>query len=548
MEILFLSSKYYLYKQELTDSIKGSLEQEAVMIERYVLKESVDTFPEIFSGVKRRITIIERDGKVVYDSKKEGKEFEMDSHRYREEVKDSLSSGKGFAIRESRTIGKLFVYFTKMASDKSYIIRLSDEYDGTIAIARFILKRDLIFLLLLNLVLLVAYFIYLKEHFITRLKKMSSILNSGEESEIYLDDDDILKELWETIKMGKCKNMEMSTELDLERDKLIEIIGTIDIGIIVLSEDGEIVLTNDFVRSNICSESKKIVYYEKINQVSVIKFINKLRTNKNHIKEDFYISDIQKHFLIEGKYLEKRGIYIISLKDITRNRELNELQKKFITNVSHELKTPLTNIKGYLIALEDEEEKVAQDNFLKIINSNVDKIENMIGDFLNISKIESSKVLNIYPVSAESLFDNIEMELDVLIKKKRAKIVRDIDVKDSGGYLLIDYEKIFTIIKNLVENGVVYNKWEEPKVEIGVKESSNNYLFTVKDNGIGLENGDKERVFERFYRVDEARSSNSSGTGLGLSIVDELVKLCGGSIEVSSEFGEGTTIEVLIKK
>ena len=225
-------------------------------------------------------------------------------------------------------------------------------------------------------------------------------------------------------------------------------------------------------------------------------------------------------------------------RDITRSRELGEIQKNFIANVSHELKTPLTNIKGYLIALEDAPQEL-QKNFFEIIRSNVEKLENITMDFLNISKIESSKIINLAPVPFERVKDEVEKILNGKVKKSGAVIEYNLDLKDENNYMNIDFEKTVTVLKNLIENGIIYNN-KVPHITVSIKEEDDRYRVSVKDNGIGFPEQEKDNIFERFYRIDKARTSNVAGTGLGLSIVKETVDICGGKIEVFSSENEGS--------
>ena len=160
-------------------------------------------------------------------------------------------------------------------------------------------------------------------------------------------------------------------------------------------------------------------------------------------------------------------------------------------------------------------------------------------DFLNISKIESSKIINLAPVPFERVKDEIEKILNGKVKKLGAVIEYKAELKDENNYMNIDFEKTVTVLKNLIENGMIYNTGK-PHIKVFIKEEADRYRITVKDNGIGIPDSEKDNIFERFYRVDKARTSNVAGTGLGLSIVKETVDMCGGKIEVHSNEGEGS--------
>nr|WP_255494388.1 ATP-binding protein [Cetobacterium sp. 2G large] len=224
-----------------------------------------------------------------------------------------------------------------------------------------------------------------------------------------------------------------------------------------------------------------------------------------------------------------------------------EVQKTFISNVSHELKTPLTNIKGYVIALEDAPEPL-KIQFIKTIKNNIDKLENIISDFLNISKIESSNIVNIEKIPVARLKTELHAILNERIKTSEANITYSLNLLNKDGELKIDFEKVLTILKNLVENAIIYRGDLRPEIEISIIETKSMYKIGVKDNGVGISPEDVEKIFERFYRVDKARTSNKAGTGLGLSIVKELVERCGGKVDVISKEGKGTIFIFTILK
>ena len=233
--------------------------------------------------------------------------------------------------------------------------------------------------------------------------------------------------------------------------------------------------------------------------------------------------------------------------DIEKEKKLDKLRKEFVACVSHELKTPLTNIKGYLIALEDAPE-VMRKKFLNTIKTNVERLENIVLDFLNISKIENSNLVNISQVAVEKIKKELLEILSGKINEKGAKVDFLFNLTDGRDYLKVDSEKIFMILKNLIENGIIYNKNSEPEVIIKVDEKGDRYNISVEDNGIGIPIYEQDKIFERFYRIDKARTSNLGGTGLGLSIVKTLIEKCGGGLVIDSIEGKGTIFSFYILK
>jgi two-component system phosphate regulon sensor histidine kinase PhoR len=189
-----------------------------------------------------------------------------------------------------------------------------------------------------------------------------------------------------------------------------------------------------------------------------------------------------------------------------------------------------------------------QREFIKIVHNNIEKMENIISDFLSLQKLESSKVLNKYPTDFNLVVDNVLDEVITIIADKNAKINVDLKLKSKDNFINIDKEKIKTMLKNLVENALIYNDKEIPVIDIKVEESYEYLRISVKDNGIGVPEKELKNIFNRFYRVDKARTTNLGGTGLGLSLVKEVVDLYSGDINVISQEKLGTEFIIRILK
>ena len=375
---------------------------------------------------------------------------------------------------------------------------------------------------------------------------MKRFLQGGQKEKInYLKEEKWFFEFWDILKEWQRENLRNIERLERERKTLSLVISSVDIFIGLLNSEGKFVVKNNVLGYLIDSSREK--YLECIRYIEIIDIIKKGITEKKDIKEEIYVQGLKRYFIITLRQLEFSNQALITIKDITSTRKAVEVQKNFISNVSHELKTPLTNIKGYLIALEDAPDPM-KEKFLNVIKNNVEKLENIVVDFLNISKIESSNILNITQVSIEKIKNNIESTMGMILKKKNASIEYEIEVADENNYIRADFDKITMILKNLIENGIIYNKSETPKIKIKITEEQDRYNFLVSDNGIGIPTDEQYKIFERFYRVDRARTSNLGGTGLGLAIVKSLVEKYGGKISVISEEGKGTTFEFFISK
>jgi two-component system phosphate regulon sensor histidine kinase PhoR len=528
---------------------KKSLREDALLIKNIAGNTSREDFQDIFGSVKKRFTMIDSKGIVVYDSDRYDEESTMENHGSRPEVIDALKDGQGFHVRESETLGELLAYYAIPYTDEqgeNYILRVARGYNSDYENIRNILMGQIIFFIILNIFIHFSYKNYLKRHLFNKVDDIREALEAGAEvTEIYSKGDLWLVEFWKVVQSWQSENIKNLERLNLEQQILRQVISSVDMSIVLIDEDMKVILKNESL-NYLYGFSQGGYYYQGMKYIEIINVVKKATIGKKDIKEDVYISKLKKYLVIGVKYLEFRKQFIITIKDVTRNREMMEVQRNFISNISHELKTPLTNIKGYLIALEDAPEAM-RGKFLKIVKNNVDKLENITMDFLNISKIENSKVLNLAPVSFEKIQEEIEKVLSQYIKSKEAEIIYSVNLLDANDYMRVDFDKLTTILKNLIENAIIYND-KKPVIRVEIKEVYDRYKIVIEDNGLGIPKEEIDNIFERFYRVDKARTSNVAGTGLGLPIVAELVEICGGKIEVESKEGKGSLFRFFMLK
>jgi len=228
--------------------------------------------------------------------------------------------------------------------------------------------------------------------------------------------------------------------------------------------------------------------------------------------------------------------------DVTQIKQLERTRQEFVANVSHELRTPLSHIKGYtetLLGGAKDDPEVAT-RFLQTIERNVERLKLLIEDLLTISEIESGRVmLNLQPVPVRA---SVEKVFDDFRTRAAARAVTLVD-ESEGLTARADQRRLEQVLTNLVDNAVKYGG-NDSRVVVGARLSDGMVEMFVQDNGPGLPTESLERVFERFYRVDKARSRDQGGTGLGLSIVKHIVQTHGGTVQAESEYGKGTTIIV----
>ncbi len=496
-----------------------------------------------------RFTIIGYDGAVLFDSEEKDHKS-MENHFNRTEVRMAKRGEEGFEIRKSKTLNDYYAYYAvnfDNLEDEPYIIRTSMNYESRKKQLGYFTFSLIIFFLILDIALKFFYDNFLKRDLEKKIDTMKKFLESGEDKKYLYNtkEEKWIFDFWSILKEWQENNLENIKKLDTEKNILSLILSSVDAFIGLIDNKGEYILKNDGLNHLFLTDKKR--YNESFKHIEIITFIKDAMVQKSKVKEEIYITGLKEYFLVTVKYIDNTDQYLINIKDITTTKQAIEVQKTFINNVSHELKTPLTNIKGYLIAVKDAPKDVRK-KFLGIIENNVNKLENTIMDFLNISKIENSKIMQITDIELCEIEKELNSALFNLLEKKGAQINLVTNFLKNRTFIRADKEKLMLILKNLTENGLIYNKSENPYVNIDIVEEIDRYKFFIRDNGIGIPQDKQKKIFERFYRVDKARTSNAGGTGLGLAIVKEIVHQFKGDIKLESVEGQGSLFRFYILK
>ena len=549
IEIIFVITNISFLSHLYKDGVKNSLKENVFIISNLIKEYDKKDYQQIFENSDMRFNIIGLNGKVIYDSRKYNEEGKLENHGNRRELLEVKNAGIGFDIRKSSISDETMAYYAVERSNKEgekVVVRVSKNYGDTLKMLKIILVAELLFFTFLNFIIHAFYKKYLKRDLYRKIEVIEDFLKEkGNGENLYFEKDPWILNLWDIVQKWQKQNLENIVNLNREKRILHQIITSIDSSICLFDENLQLIIKNS--RFNYLYEKDKLNYLNLIKDIEIIDIVKKSVREKQNQKSEVYILRLKRYFSVNVKFLDQDQRYLLSIKDITQTKGMIEVQKTFISNVSHELKTPLTNIKGYVIALEDAPEPL-KIQFIKTIKNNIDKLENIISDFLNISKIESSNIVNIEKVPVARLKTELHAILNERIKTSEANITYSLNLLNKEGELKIDFEKVLTILKNLVENAIIYRGDLRPEIEISIIETKSMYKIGVKDNGVGISPEDVEKIFERFYRVDKARTSNKAGTGLGLSIVKELVERCGGKVDVISKEGKGTIFIFTILK
>jgi two-component system phosphate regulon sensor histidine kinase PhoR len=271
---------------------------------------------------------------------------------------------------------------------------------------------------------------------------------------------------------------------------------------------------------------------------------------ENKSNSNIIVKVKEEYFSVSINYLEKdwtnNSSVILIYTDITASRSIEMLKRDFFVNASHELKSPLTSIIGsadIIIQGMSKDEKMTLD-LVSRINQEAKRMNNLVMDMLLISEYENKKNLQEKQrINLTSLVEEVIKNLEVQAKNNQVSIHHSVaDIK-----IWISYEEIYQLLKNIIENSVKYGK-KDGNVWVDIKMIDKNLEIVIEDDGIGIPQAEQSRIFERFYRVDNARSKSTGGTGLGLSIVKHIVLNYNGSIILDSEEDKGTKIKIILPK
>jgi two-component system, OmpR family, phosphate regulon sensor histidine kinase PhoR len=353
-----------------------------------------------------------------------------------------------------------------------------------------------------------------------------------------------------------ARNLEkMTKSYESQQDRLMTLIENMGSGLILIDASGFINLVNKTFKEWFKEHADQWtghLFYEVFPHSAIKDIVKETYLTENNVRKHVVIPIHidRKHFDVysapvmdmKGKL---RGIVLV-LHDITELKKLEQVRKDFVANVSHELKTPVTSLKGFAETLLDGagENPEFRQKFLTIMLNESDRLQALIQDLLDLSKSEQGIHLELQPVSLDTL---VRESIEILEHKAEKKNIK-MTVSASGDTIMDgDPPRLKQIIINLLSNSLTYTP-VDGRIEVEMKDTGDYIQLSVKDTGIGIDESEIPRIFERFYRVDKARSRNSGGTGLGLAIVKHLVEAHHGTIDVKSKLGEGSEFAILFHK
>lgn len=549
--LMIMTSLYFVISNHKYIESSKNILLEHNRILKVLILENDSRLDEKFQDLKDesdvRITYIDNDGTVIFDSHKSADI--MENHADRPEVRDARENEVGTSVRYSAELKKDMIYYA-LALEDGKVIRSSIPLDSAKIFKDVNLMYYLV-ALIISTVIAIILSLKITNIIIDPLKELEFItarIANGEVNRRVT-----IRSMDELASLGKSFN-HMADRLEESLDELIDkqnrleaILKSMDSGVIAIDRYFKFIMINPYAKK-IFGVKGDVIGKRFTKYISEEAVLNALKNREERVEitinaPEARILRIRTADIINGH--EHIGTVAV-IQDITDIKKLENMRSQFVANISHELKTPLTSIKGFAETLRYVDDEETRNKFLDIIDDESDRLARLIQDILVLYDIEQNRDPVFKPFSTNNIIDSVG--LMVLNEAKNKNITVNVNLCEDTE-IIGDKDKFKQMILNLVYNAVKYTE-NNGTVYVSTYQETNDLVIEVKDTGIGISEEDLPRIFERFYRVDKARSRNSGGTGLGLAIVKHIVIAFEGKIEVKSEVGVGTRfiIHIPIKR
>jgi two-component system, OmpR family, phosphate regulon sensor histidine kinase PhoR len=551
------------YQERMSDR----LEKEASVV-AYSLAETNFTPQETMNGTVReiaerldaRITIVGLEGEVLAES--EADPATMDNHLNRPEIQQAAEGEGSSVVRYSETVNEEMLYYAEpffLEGEEVGYLRLSLEMSELNEVYQNVWILLFVSFLIAFLIILV-FTSKLTNELIKPIEDSRRVANELARGNFKARTYEGLQvetgELNRSINV-LAENLDQITKTyENQQERLETLIENMGSALLLINSKGDITLMNQACKDVFEEETDawlNQVYYNVIKHKKVIKFIQEIFMLEKPLQKQMRwpAGIYMKHFDVHGAPIigqdEKLKDIVLVFHDITELKKLEQTRKDFVANVSHELKTPVTSLKGFTEtlldgAMHDEE---LREKFLTIIAKESERLEVLISDLLELSRIEGEHFnLNWEEVDLADLTAEVTT---MLADKAKEKGMNFYTKTDGNVKVLADSARLKQVLINLINNAIVYTP-QGGDIRIRVRGQEENVVIEVSDTGIGITKKEIPRIFERFYRVDRARSRNSGGTGLGLAIVKHLAEAHHAKLSVDSKPGKGTTFRLELSR
>jgi two-component system, OmpR family, phosphate regulon sensor histidine kinase PhoR len=497
-----------------------------------------------------RVTVVTPQGRVLADSQSDPRT--MENHADRPEIRDALAKGEGQSARRSITMGRDLLYYAVRADTTGgtpivlrFAAPLSTVHETLVAFRRKLWFASVIILLLAGTASLLVTLGFSDR--IERLKEFSRRVAEGDFRPLPGDGSgDALEKLGASLNQTAARLDRTIRTLTEERNLSSAILGSMVEGVAVVSGAERLVFANqsfaEILGLDLPPKSGSALV-EIVRQTDLIEAVRKVLAGEQRVESEIVTGTLRQHFFAATVGAVRAGeTYgaVVVLHDITELRRLERVRRDFVANVSHEFRTPLTAIQGFAEtllagAMDDPQNR---ERFLEIIVEHSRRLARLTEDLLKLSKMDADRLeLEIRRVSVSQLIEScIETTQHRAIEKEISISVQPVSgVPDIAG----DRRRLAEVLQNLLDNALQYTL-SRGEIVVSAEARDGEVVFTVADTGIGIPKADQSRIFERFYRVDAARSRELGGTGLGLSIAKHIVEVHAGRIWVDSEVGRGS--------
>ena len=548
-----------LFQKFYADTVHDRMEKEAKLLALYMENVSPHSSPfeqrlrTISDMLSARITIVDREGKLTFDT---NNYVAIDEKLHKKMIQTLLKQeDRSVMFEEDENLYYYAVPFWQ-----------GDKRLGNIVIS---LPMDAIeqvneqIWLLLTFSLSIAFFVILllgikitnqyTKPIEAATKVAMELARGNYKARTYESREGETGMLSQSLNILARNLQEMVRMQEMQQDRLRALIENMGSGLILIDQRGYISLMNRAYKEMFHIDPSDYVhrlYYEAFPHKEVIALVEEIFMTEVNVRKQLLlpVGIERKHFEVYGTPIigtndEWKGIIVV-FHDITELKKLEQMRKDFVANVSHELKTPITSIKGFAETLLDGAMHDAQtlEYFLTIILKESERLQHLIQDLLDLSKIEQQGfTLNVSVVNLHEVLKEVIVMLEAKANDKQITI--EWTSNTPLCYMYGDLHRLKQIFINLISNAITYTP-AGGRVTVYVEKDDKEVRVHISDTGIGIEQKEIPRIFERFYRVDKARSRNSGGTGLGLAIVKHLVEAHHGTISVKSKVGVGTTFTV----
>jgi two-component system phosphate regulon sensor histidine kinase PhoR len=555
-----ISAKQFFYRHTEED-----LKARALIFEEQVRRyfdpldeKTIDHLcKEVGQDSATRITVILPSGRVIGDTESDPKT--MDNHADRLEFISALKGDTGSSIRHSLTLGRNLMYVgipVKEDNEILMVIRTSipvDVIDQAIKAT-----QGKIMLGMLVIAVVAAFISLIISRRITKpiakLKKGAEYFIKGDfQYRLPLSNIEEIGSLYESMKDMAQGLHERINTINQQRREIEAVLSSMVEGVVAVDMEEKIINMNSAAAQMLGCDPAKVrgrSIQEAVRNSAFQGFVSEALSSKEPIEKDMDL------FSGEGQFINGHGTILrdaednqigalIVLNDITRIRRLENIRREFVANVSHEIKTPITAIKGFVETLSDGGVKDEGDakRFLEIIGKHVKRLETIIEDLLSLSRIEKDVETEGIQLTEAKIRDVLETAIQVCKPNAESKGIHMELSCDETYKAKLDPPLFEQAVVNLLDNTIKYSP-ENSSVRIAADIKNGELVIDIIDKGCGIEKEHLPRLFERFYRVDKARSRKLGGTGLGLAIVKHIVQAHGGRVTVISSPGEGSTFSI----